>query len=127
MNTFVTEKPLHFICDVRILPDRRHVGGDRTSHRAELRGVMRQMRDPSAPNLILAGQAGNIGAGAPDPPALDDGSFSSRLRQMPGQQLTAKPTAQDEDVNPFRFRHKLPPLCYWFQGKSERLTVKRAW
>ena len=65
--------------------NRRHVGRDGTRHRAELRSVMRQMRNPRAPNLILAGQAGNIGAGAPDPPALDDGSPTPRSRHMPSQ------------------------------------------
>ena len=40
---------------------------------AELSGVLRQMRDPRTPNLVLAGQAGNVGTGT-DPPALDDGS-----------------------------------------------------
>jgi len=63
----------------------RHVGCDRTDHGAELRGVMREMRDPCAPDLVLAGQAGDVGTGTPDPSALDDGSSSPRLRLMPGQ------------------------------------------
>src|SRR5262249_50002078 len=59
------------------LADLCHVGRDRTAdHRAELGGVTRQMRDPRAPNLVLAGEAGDIGTGAPDPAALDDGSPS---------------------------------------------------
>jgi hypothetical protein len=68
------------------LANLRHVGRDRTGdHRAELRGMLRQMRDPRAPNLILAGQAGDVGTGAPDPPALYDGSPSPRSRHMPSQ------------------------------------------
>jgi hypothetical protein len=42
-----------------------HVGRDGTRRCTELRGVMRQMCDPRAANLILAGQAGDVGAGAP--------------------------------------------------------------
>jgi hypothetical protein len=50
------------------LADPCHVGRDRTAdHRAELGGVTRQVRDPCAPNLILAGKAGDIATGAPDP------------------------------------------------------------
>src|SRR4029077_21242430 len=67
------------------LANLRHVGCDRTDHGAELRGVMREMRDPCAPDLVLAGQVGDVGTGTPDPPALDDGSSSPRLRLMPGQ------------------------------------------
>src|SRR5262245_7138139 len=56
------------------LADRRHVGRDGAGYHAEVRALARQMRDPRAPNLVLAGQAGDVGAGAADPPALDDGS-----------------------------------------------------
>jgi hypothetical protein len=79
----------------------RHVGLDRTGHGPEPRGVTRQIRHPRAPNLVLAGQAGDVGAGAPDPPALDDGSPSSRPRHMPGQQLATEATAKHQDFKPF--------------------------
>src|SRR5215469_1761729 len=66
------------------LADPCHVGRDRTAdNRAELGGVTRQMRDPRAPNLILDGQAGNVGTGAPDPVALHDGSPTPRSRPIP--------------------------------------------
>src|SRR5215469_8512573 len=66
------------------LADPCHVGRDRAAdHRAELGGVTRQMRDPRAPNLILDGQAGNVGTGAPDPVALHDGSPTPRSRPIP--------------------------------------------
>src|SRR6266436_1302353 len=65
------------------LANRRHVDRDRTGHRAELRGMVRQMRNLRAPNLILTGQAVDVGTGAPDPPALHDGSLSPRSRHMP--------------------------------------------
>ena len=82
------------------LANLRHVGRDGTGRRAELRCVMRQMRDPRAPNLVLAGQAGDVGAGAADPPALDDGSPSPRSRHMPSQQLAALSAAKDQDFKP---------------------------
>src|SRR6266568_58553 len=47
-----------------------HVGRDRTGHHTELRTVTRQMRDLRAPNLVLAGQTGDVGAGAADPATL---------------------------------------------------------
>jgi hypothetical protein len=62
-----------------------HVGHDGTGRGAEVLGVMRQMCDFRAPNLILAGQAGDVGAGAPDPSALHDGSPSPRSRHMPSK------------------------------------------
>jgi hypothetical protein len=62
-----------------------HIGRDGAGRRAEVRGVTRKMCDPRAPNLILTGQAGDIRTGAPDPPALHDGSPSPRSRHMPTQ------------------------------------------
>jgi len=50
-----------------------------------VRGMTRQMCDFRAPNLIFAGQAGDVGTGAPNPPALYDGSPSPRARHMPSQ------------------------------------------
>ena len=54
--------------------DRCHIDRDGTRHRAELRSMARQMRDPRAENLILAGHAGDVDTGAPNPPPLHDGS-----------------------------------------------------
>src|SRR5271165_254220 len=69
------------------------------------------MCDPGAPDLVFAGQASDVGTGAADPPALDDGSPPPRLRQMPSQQLAAKSAAEDQHFHPFWFSHELPP--YW--------------
>jgi hypothetical protein len=80
--------------------NRRHIDSDGTSHRAEQRTVPRQMRDPGAANLILAGQAGDIGTGAPDPPPLDDRSPSPRLCHVPSYELATSPTAKDQDIIP---------------------------
>jgi hypothetical protein len=81
-----------------------------TWHGAELRGCARQMRDPCAPNLVLAGQAGDVGAGAADPPALDHGSAPPRLRHVPSQQLAALSAPKDQDFKLFRLRHGPAPL-----------------
>src|SRR5262245_11578185 len=76
------------------LADRRHVGRDGAGYHAEVRALARQMRDPRAPNLVLAGQAGDVGAGAADPPALDDGSPPPRLRHVPSQVGRGNPRCQ---------------------------------
>ncbi len=55
----------------------RHIDRDGAGLRAELRGVMRQMRNLCAPYLILAGQARDVGTGAPYPLPFHDGSPSS--------------------------------------------------
>jgi hypothetical protein len=59
------------------LANGRHVDRDGAGRRAELRGVMHQMRNLCAPYLVLAGQAGDVGARAPDPLPLHDGSPST--------------------------------------------------
>src|SRR5215831_4081086 len=92
------------------LADPCHVGRDSTAdHRAELGGVTCQMRDPRAPNLVLAREAGDIGTRAPDPAALDDGRPSPRSRHMPSYLLAALATAKDQNFEPLCFRHELPP------------------
>src|SRR5262249_54712392 len=63
-----------------------HVGGHGTGHHTELRTVPRQMRDLRAPNLVLARQTGDVGAGAADP--------ATRRRQSAAPIAPcAKPTA----------------------------------
>src|SRR5277367_7130643 len=77
------------------------------------------MRDPGAPNLILAGKAGDVGTGAADPPALQDGGTSPRLRHMPSEQLPAKPAAKDQNFNRFCLRHEHLP-CPFSRSKRSR-------
>src|SRR5215813_14619398 len=102
-----------------------HVSRDGTGdHCAELRGVLRQMGDSRAPDLVLARQAGDIGAGAPDPPTLHDGSAPPRLRHMPSQQLTSLSTAKDQDFELFWLRHELPP-CVTLAVLQPRLIPAR--
>jgi hypothetical protein len=83
-----------------------HVGCDGTGRSAEVGGVMRQMCHFRAPNLILAGQAGDVGTGAPNPPALYDNSPSPRSRHMPSQQLTTLSSAKNQDFKLFWLRHR---------------------
>ena len=85
--------------------NRRHVDDDLAGHRAELRAVTHLMRDLRTPNLVLGGQAGNVGTGAPDPSPLHDRGPSPGPRQLPGQELAALSTAEDQDFIPFRLRH----------------------
>src|SRR5208282_6157513 len=81
--------------------------------------MTRQMRDPGAPNLILARKAGDVGTGAADPPALHDRGASPRLRHIPSEQLPAKPAAKDEDFDRFRLRHE-HPLSRFSGSKTSR-------
>ena len=67
------------------LTNLRHIGGYGAGRRTELRGMPRLMRDSRAPDLILAGQAGDIGTGSPNPPAFHDSRSPPRSRHMPGQ------------------------------------------
>ena len=82
-----------------------HVGLDRVRHRAELRGVPDEMGDPRAPEFVLGRQAGDGGARAADPAALDDGNLFAGTAQMPGELLSALAAAEDDDVEVFGLRH----------------------
>src|SRR5881396_3052528 len=88
------------------LANLHHVDRHATGLRAELRGVPRHVRDARAPDLVLAGHAVDVRTGAADPLALHDGSPSPRSRQMPGEQLAARATAEDERFESFRVRHR---------------------
>ena len=49
-----------------------HVNRDGARHDPELRGMVQQVGDFRAPDLVLAGQAVDVRAGPADPAALDD-------------------------------------------------------
>src|SRR5260370_13309050 len=51
--------------------------------------MVREVRNFSAPNFVLAGKTIDIRAGTPDPPPLDDYRLLSRLCQMPGKAFSA--------------------------------------
>jgi hypothetical protein len=61
----------------------RHVGRDRAGDCAELRRVPGQIGDARAPDFVLAGHAGDVGAGTSDIPPLDDGHPLPGSRQVP--------------------------------------------
>src|SRR5206468_7498778 len=60
---------------------------------------------------FLLGMQANVGTGAPDPAALDDGSPSPGSRHMPSQELATRSTAKDQDFKPFWLRHAIPPCA----------------
>ena len=62
-----------------------------------------------AANLVLTGQACDIGTGAADPSALNDRDPSPRARHMPRRQLASAPAAKNENVDLFGLRHEHPP------------------
>jgi hypothetical protein len=53
--------------------------------------MVQQIGDFRAPDLVLAGKAVDVRAGAADPTALDDRNAASRLRQVPGRSLPPAP------------------------------------
>src|SRR5262245_55416424 len=77
----------------------------------KLCSVAHQIRDLGAPNLILTGQAVDVGTGAPDIPALHDGSPSPGSRHLPSQELDTLAAAEDQDFKPFWLSHALLCLC----------------
>src|SRR5262249_41973114 len=77
----------------------------------KLCSVAHQIRDLGAPNLILTGQAVDVGTGAPDIPALHDGSPSPGSRHLPSQELATLAAAEDQDFKPFWLSHALLCLC----------------
>src|SRR2546425_3951428 len=98
-----------------------HVDRHAAGRRAELRGVLRHIRDVRAPDLVLAGHAVDVGTGAADPLALHDGSPPPRSRQMPREQLAARATAEDERFESFRVSH----ACLRVQPSPLRVDVGR--
>jgi hypothetical protein len=85
--------------------DLGHIGRHRSRDGAELGGVLGEMRDSCAPDLILARHTGDCGAGAADPSALDNRNPPPQAGQMPGKLLAALAAAKDEEVIVVRFRH----------------------
>jgi len=68
--------------------------------------VAGEMRNACAPDLILAGQAGNGGTGATDPTALNDSNALPRSGQMPGEALATLSAAEDQEIVMFWLRHE---------------------
>src|SRR5262249_36520398 len=88
------------------LPYASHVDRDRARHEAELRGVVDQIRDLGAPDLVLARETVGVRARAADPSALHNGSPIPGSCEVPGQALAA---AEDEDLILFGSRRAQSP------------------
>ena len=80
----------------------RHVDRDGARHDPELRGVVHQVGDFRAPDLVLAREAVDVRARPADPSALDDGNAAPGVRQVPGEELAALAAAKDEVFVRFR-------------------------
>ena len=87
------------------LADFGHVDCNGTHLRAEASGVMHQVSNFRAPDLVLAREAIDVGAGAANPTALHHGSTSPGTRHVPSQIHAAISTAKDKGFNPFWPRH----------------------
>jgi hypothetical protein len=97
-----------------------HVRLDGASHRAELRGVLGQMRNSRAPELIFAGQTGDRGTRASDPSALYDGNLLPGVSQMPSEQLAPLAASEDHGIEALFFRHDLYSLQNCWLGICNR-------
>ena len=84
-----------------------HVRPDGAVHGSELGGVACQVGDPGAPDFVLAGKAGHMGARAAHPSPFHHGRPLSSLRQMPGQVLAALSTAEDHRLEIFYLGHRI--------------------
>ena len=95
-----------------------HIHRNGRRHRAEPVGMADEIGDLGAPDLVLAGQAVRVGAGATDQLAFDNGGALSGARHMPGEEFAGLAATEDEDVNPFRFRHRQLPRGRWMVPAS---------
>ncbi len=95
------------VVDHAALPaaNRRHVDLDSPRLRAVLGAVANQRCDLGALDLVLAGQAVDVGTGATNPSSFHDGRPSPRSRHVPRQELATRATAKNQDFNSFRLRH----------------------
>src|SRR5262249_49245907 len=92
--------------------DLGQIGARALDGRSVSGSLAHRVGDLRAPDLVLAGQTVDIGAGAADPPALDDDDLASRLSQVPRQQLASLPAPEDEHLDPLRLRHhRLLSVC----------------
>src|SRR5262249_45430783 len=118
---------LDFMADHVALAARRgfHVDDDGAGHDAELLAVSRKLRHPRAPDLGLAGHAGDVGAGAADPAALDQRGAPARPRQMPGDQLASLAAPEHQNIVMFNFGHGLSPIAIVVWYGSNELDRRR--
>jgi len=70
------------------LSNRGHVHGPGAKAQSEFRCMANEVHNLRVVNLILAGQAGNVGTGTTDQSLLDHGDALSRSRQLPSNILS---------------------------------------
>ena len=101
----------------------RHVDLDGARCRPELRSVTGEMRNLGATDLALARHARDIGAGAADPPALDDRGPSSRL--APYARLSACPLfhCRGSERHSVRVETCGTSSCVWEAGSSPSMIA----
>src|SRR5260370_11340291 len=97
-----------------------HVGGGGTRHDPKAIGVVNEIGNFRAPNLVLAGQAVGGPAGTADQLAFDDGGAVPRFGYVPGQIFAALATTEDKHSISVGLRHlhlltvrvgSTPPAC----------------
>src|SRR5215813_673643 len=82
--------------------DRCHVDLDTTRPRAVLGAMTHERCDFRALNLVLAGQAIDVGARATNPSPLHHRRATSRSRHVPREELPACTTAENQELELFR-------------------------
>ena len=83
----------------------RHIDRYRPGCDAERCSVPDNFCDARTPDLVLTGEAVDVGTGASDPSAFDHRSSVARLRHMPGKILSTFAASDDNHVVPFGFGH----------------------
>jgi hypothetical protein len=79
------------------VPNRRHIDRSRSGRTPEFAGMVDEIRNFGAPDLILAGETIDVRARSANPPPLNDRGLSARSRRMPGEDFPAL-AATDNDV-----------------------------
>src|SRR5215813_6534738 len=108
--------------------DRCHVDLDTTRPRAVLGAMTHERCDFRALNLVLAGQAIDVGARPTNPSSLHHRRASSRSRHVPREELPACTTAENENFDIFRLHVDLLRVMRLFavrRGGRALKTVRR--
>src|SRR5262249_4827623 len=86
--------------------DAGHVDRAGARRDAEAIGMMHEVGDLRAPDLVLARQTVDVRARAADPAPLDDDDALAGLREMPCDELPAPAAAEDQRVDHLVRRHE---------------------
>ncbi len=83
-----------------------HVDGDGTDHHSKPIGVVNQIGDFCAPNLVLTGEAIGVRTGTANQFALNYRGAMSQLGHVPGQKFAAFATSEHEHLELLRLGHR---------------------